>query len=93
MELKLKSGRKLKVKELSLDERDSLLDSVQYDYDDKGNIKSVTMMNTTITKWIRTCIDGDVSDKALMGYTLEERTEIFTKFQSIFILGEEKASK
>ena len=35
--LKLKSGRELKLKEVTLDERDEMLDSVEYDYDDKGN--------------------------------------------------------
>ena len=30
MEIKLKSGRKLKVKNITLDERDGLLDSVVY---------------------------------------------------------------
>ena len=34
MEIKLKSGKKLKVKDISLDERDVLLDSVKYTYND-----------------------------------------------------------
>ena len=93
MEIKLKSGRKLKIKEISLDDRDMLLDSVQYTYNEDGSFQGVTMMNSTMTKWIRTCVDGDTSDKTLLNFTLEERTEVFSKLQSIFTLGEGKASK
>ena len=51
------------------------------------------MMHSTMTKWMRACLDGDTSDKFLMSLSLEEKTEIFTKLQSIFFVGEEKASK
>ena len=93
MEIKLKGGRKLKVKNISLDERDELLDSVKYDYNEDGSMRGVTMMHSTMTKWMRTCLDGDTSDKFLLGLALEEKTEIFTKLQSMFFVGEEKASK
>ena len=39
--LKLKSGREIDIKEISLDERDEMLDSVEYTYDDKGNVTGV----------------------------------------------------
>ena len=93
MEIKLKGGRKLKVKNISLDERDVLLDSVKYDYNEDGTMRGVTMMHSTMTNWMRTCLDGDTSDKFLMSLTLEEKSEIFTKLQSMFFVGEEKASK
>ena len=93
MEIKLKGGRKLKVKNISLDERDDLLDSVKYDYNEDGTMRAVTMMHSTMTKWMRTCLVGDTSDKFLMSLTLEEKSEIFTKLQSMFFVGEEKASK
>ena len=93
MEVKLKSGKKVKVKNISLDERDGLLDSVNYDYNKDGTVKGVVMMYTTMTKWMRTCIDGDVSDKVLLSFTLEEKTDLFTKLQSMFLVGEENASK
>ena len=93
MEIKLKGGRKLKVKNISLDERDVLLDSVKYDYNEDGTMRGVTMMHSTMTNWMRTCLDGDTSDKFLMGLALEEKTEIFTKLQSMFFVGEDKASK
>ena len=92
MNLKLKSGLKLKLKDVSLDERDELLDSIQYETDDKGKIKGVKMMNTTVTKWLRTGIDGDTSDKFLKTLTFEERVEIFTKMQESIMVGEGKAS-
>ena len=93
MEIKLKNGNKVKVKNISLDERDLLLDSVQYDYKEDGTVRSVKMMHTTMTKWLRLCIDGDSSDKALLKFSLEDKTEIFTKLQSLYLVGEEKASK
>ena len=59
--LKLKSGRELKLKELTLDERDEMLDSVEYDYDDKGNVSGVKMMHSTITKWLRFGLNGQAT--------------------------------
>ena len=77
MNIKLETGRKLKIKDVSLDERDELLDSVEYQFDGKGNIKNVKMMNTTITMWLRIGLDGDTSDDFLKSLTFEERTEIY----------------
>ena len=92
MNIKLETGRKLKLKDVTLDERDELLDSVQYEMDSKGKIKGVKMMNTTVTKWLRTGLDGDTSDKFLKTLTFEERTEIFIKMQDGILVGEGKAS-
>ena len=92
MEVKLKSGRKVKVKNITLDERDSLMDSIKYNTVD-GKIESFQMMHSTMTQWMRTCIDGDVSDEILMDFTLEEKTELFVELQNKFLLGEGKASK
>ena len=93
MEFKLESGKKIKLKDVSIDEKDELLDSVEYQYDKKGNPKGMKMMNSTITKWIRTGIDGDTSDKFLKTLTIQERTDIFLKIQEYLLVGEEKASK
>ena len=93
MNIKLETGRKLKLKDVSLDERDELLDSVEYQMDSKGKVKGVKMMNTTVTKWLRSCIDGDTSDKELIKWTLEERTDAFLKIQKELTMGEGKASK
>ena len=93
MELKLESGNKIKLKDVSIDERDEMLDSVEYQYDAKGNPKGMKMMNSTITKWLRLSIDGDTSDKFLKTLTLKDRTDIFVKMQEYLLVGEEKASK
>lgn len=93
MEIKLKSGKKIKLKDVSIDERDEMLDSVEYQYDAKGNPKGMKMMNSTITKWLRLCIDGDTSDEFLKTLTLKDRTDIFVKMQEYLLVGEEKASK
>jgi hypothetical protein len=93
MEFKLESGSKIKLKDVSIDERDEMLDSVEYQYDAKGNPKGMKMMNSTITRWLRLCIDGDTSDKFLKTLTLKDRTDIFVKMQEYLLVGEEKASK
>ena len=93
MEIKLKGGRTFKVKNITLDERDDLLDSVDYEYNNDGSLRGVKMMHSTMTKWLRTCLDGDTSDKFLISLSLDEKTEIFTKLQTFFFVGEEKASK
>ena len=93
MEIKLKSGKKIKLKDVSIDERDEMLDSVEYQYDDKGNAKGMKLMNTTMSKWIRVGVDGDTSDKFLKLLSLEDRTEIFIEMQKYLMVGEEKASK
>ena len=93
MEIKLKSGKKIKLKDVSIDDRDEMLDSVEYQYDTKGNPKGMKMMNSTITKWLRLSIDGDTSDEFLKTLTLEDRTEIFIKMQEYLMVGEDKASK
>jgi len=93
MEFKLKSGKKIKLKEVSIDERDQMLDSVTYEFREDGTVSGVKMMHSTITKWIRIGIDGDTSDEFLKTLTLDDRTEIFTKMQSFYLVGEEKASK
>ena len=93
MEIKLKSGKKIKLKDVSIDDRDEMLDSVEYQYDAKGNAKGMKMMNTTMTKWIRVGVDGDTSVKFLKSLSLEDRTEIFIEMQKYLMVGEDKASK
>ena len=93
MEFKLESGKKIKLKDVSIDERDEMLDSVEYQYDAKGNPKGMKMMNSTITKWLRLSIDGDTSDEFLKTLTLQDRTDVFVKMQEYLLVGEEKASK
>ena len=93
MEFKLESGKKVKLKDVSIDERDEMLDSVEYQYDEKGSPTGVKMMHSTMTKWIRLGVNGDTSDKFLKSLTLSDRTEIFIKMQEYLMVGEGKASK
>ena len=92
MEIKLDSGRKVKIKDVSLDDRDVMLDSVEYQFDAKGNPAGVKMMHSTITKWLRLGLEGDTSDDFIRGLDFEERTQIFLKMQEQLLLGEEKPS-
>jgi hypothetical protein len=51
------------------------------------------MANSTITKWIRTGLDGDTSDEFLKTLSMGDRTDIFLALQEYILVGEEKASK
>ena len=90
--IKLKTGREVDIKDISLDERDEMLDSVEYVYDDKGNVSGVKMMHSTITKWLRFGLNGKADDDYLLGLTFEERTELFLKMQENLLTGEGNAS-
>ena len=90
--LKLKSGREIGIKEISLDERDEMLDSVEYIYDNKGVVSGVKMMHSTITKWIRFGLNGKADDDYILGLSFEERTEIFLAMQEKLLTGEGNAS-
>ena len=92
MEIKLKSGLKVKIKDVSLDERDEMLDGVQYEVDAKGTPTGMKMMHSTITKWIRLGLDGDTSDEFIRKLSFDDRTEIFLKMQENLLMGEDKAS-
>ena len=94
MEVKLKSGRKFKIKgNITLDERDGLMDCVTYEWDQDGNMKGIAAMNSTITKFLRCCVDGDTTDKELLKWSLTDRTDAFLEIQNKLNLGEGKASK
>ena len=90
--IKLKSGREIKIKDVTLDERDQMLDSVEYVYDEKGNISGVKMMHSTITKWLRFSLNGQATDEFILDLTFDERTEIFLKMQEKLLMGEGNAS-
>lgn len=93
MEFKLKSGRKLKTKDISIDERDEMMDSVKWDMDKDGNPTKISMMHSTMTKWLRLGLEGDTSDTFLKTLTFEEKVEIFSVMQNEFMsVGEEKPS-
>ena len=92
MKVKLESGREIELKELSVDERDELLDSVEYE--GTGDSFKVKMMHSTMTKFIRIALKDEVKDSFLMKLSFAEKSEIFNKIQSECMnLGEEEASK
>jgi len=92
MKVKLESGKEIELKDLSVDERDELLDSVKYDMD--GDSVKVKMMHSTMTKFIRIGLKGNITDKFLKELSFADKTEIFNKIQNECMnLGEEKASK
>lgn len=94
MEIKLSDGKKVKLKDLSIDERDELLDSVEYEYTDDNSPSKIKMLHSTMTKFIRIGIDGEVTDEFLKSLSFSDKTDIFTKIQGECMnLGEEEASK
>ena len=92
MKLKLDSGREVKLKDVSLDDRDTMLDKVEYQFKEDGTPNGIKMMHSTITFWLRKALDGDSSDTFIRGLSFEERTQIFLKMQEGLLLGEEKPS-
>ena len=93
MKFELKSGRKLKLKDVSIDEQDEMMDSIEWEMDKDGNPTKIKMMHSTMTKWIRLGLDGDTSDKFLKSLKFEEKVEIFSLMQKEFMSsGEEKPS-
>ena len=92
MKVKLESGKEVRLKDLSVDERDELLDSVSWE--GEGDDLKVVMMHSTMTKFVRIGVDGDTSDEFMKSLTFKDKSEIFTKIQSECMnLGEGKASK
>ena len=90
MKVKLESGREVVFNELTVDERDELLDSVEYD-SSKNGIK-VKMLHSTMTKFIRVAVKGS-NDKFIKSLNFSEKTDIFQKVQGdLMNLGEEEAS-
>ena len=87
-EIKLKSGKVIKIKEFSIDVRDEFLDKVEFVFDVQNKVKGVSAMQKTITHWMRTLIDGDISDDALLKFDMEERGEFFAIVQNKLFLGE-----
>ena len=93
MEIKLENGKKIKLKELTVDEKDSLLDSCEFIYNDKGEYTGMKAVHSTMTKFIRVGIDGDTSDKFISALTFADKTNIFTQMQKFLLEGEGKPSK
>ena len=93
--IKLKSGREVELKDIGLDERDELLDSMaelENVYNSKGDLIAVKSAHKTVTKWMRIFLNGKADDDYILGFTISERTEFFLKMQEKLLMGEESAS-
>ena len=93
MKVKLQSGREIVIEDLSVDERDELMDSVVHNENKDGSYGSLKNPNATMTKFIRAGIKK-ADDKFIKSLTWEEKAEIYQIMQGEYLnLGEEKASK
>jgi hypothetical protein len=90
MKVKLKSGKGIVLNDLTVDERDELLDSVDYDNSDDG--VKIKMVHSTMTKFIRLGVKNS-DDKFIKSLNFADKTEIFQLIQGDLLnLGEEEAS-
>ena len=91
MKVKLESGQEIVIKDLSVDERDELLDDVETETD--GESLKIKAMHSTMTKFIRLGVKK-ADDKFIKSLTFADKTEIFQRMQEEYLnLGEDKASK
>ena len=91
MKVKLESGQEIVIKDLSVDERDELMDNVETESDGDG--LKIKAMHSTMTKFIRLGVEK-ADDKFIKSLTFADKTEIFQIMQEEYLnLGEEKASK
>tara|TARA_R100000808_G_scaffold6966_1_gene20449 strand:+ start:1677 stop:1952 length:276 start_codon:yes stop_codon:yes gene_type:complete len=91
MKVKLQSGKEVMIKDLTVDERDELLDNVETETD--GESIKIKAMHSTMTKFIRMGV-AKADDKFIKSLTFAEKTEIFQVMQEEYLnLGEGEASK
>ena len=99
---KLKSGRKVKIRELSVDKIDELKDIIKMKYHKDGSTV-VENLNVARTGWIRAGLGGGEfknwkpngaypPDSVLKQLSDVEREELFDLVQSSQIMGEEAPS-
>ena len=94
MEVKISKKRTVKLRDLTVDESDELLDLVfgKLQEDGDGGYR-MEAPNSTMTKFIRIGVDGDTSDDFIKGLSMEDKTKIFTEMQKVLNSGEETPSK
>ena len=94
MEVKISNKRTVKLKDLTVDQSDELLDLVFGKIKEDGEGGFVMKApNSTMTKFIRVGVDGDTSDKFIKSLSMEDKTNIFTEIQKVLNSGEEPPSK
>ena len=89
--IKLKSGREIELKELSLDEESEIMDTTRRKVDADGNIVS-EMEYTAMIKFLRMSLNGKSDDKFIKSLSYQEKAEIYNHFQQSVITGEGTAS-
>ena len=102
IEKKLKSGRKIKIKELTVDKIDELKDIIKMKYFKDGS-SVIENLNVARTAWIRAGLSGGEftkwkpngvapPDVVLKQLSDSEREELFDVIQSCQYMGEEDPS-
>ena len=98
--VELKSGRKIELKEMSVDEVDFCSDIAEVVYDDIGEVSTVKGISKTRTAWLRRGIAGgdfkdfSINGKGLVGDTVlkelneAEKNELMVLIQGYQSLGE-----
>jgi len=95
---KLKSGRKVQVKQMSVDQIDECTDIPEIIFED-GSIKTIKNSSKARTQWIRyglgggdfkeyNEVSGRPTDNVIKQLTLEEKDELMTLIQDVQTLGE-----
>ena len=95
---KLKSGRKVQIKQMTVDQIDECTDIPEIIFED-GSIKTIKNSSKARTQWIRyglgggdfkeyNEIAGKPTDDVIKQLTLEEKDELMTLIQDVQTLGE-----
>ena len=89
--IKLKSGREIVIKDISLDEESEIMDTTRRTLDADGNVVS-EMEYTAMIKFLRMSLNGKSDDKFIKSLSYQEKAEIYNHFQQSVITGEGTAS-
>jgi hypothetical protein len=89
-EVTLSSGKKAKVREMSVDDIDYCNDIPQLVYDG-DEVKTIRNLSKARTAWLRKGIE-DCDDKFIKSMSEEDKTELSLKVQEYQNMGEEKPS-
>ena len=108
MEIKLSTGRKLKLKPITRDMKDNISDTIEYNHveDKDGNWQKVDMKapQSMITRWMRELIlggdfkrfttkpNGQPTDEVIDQMNMVERNDFFTEILKAVFGGNEVTS-
>ena len=108
MDIKLSTGRKLKLKPVTRDHKDDIADNIEYNHveDSKGNWQKVDMKapQKMITRWMREFIiggdfkkftttpDGKPTDSVIDEFNITERNDFFSEILKLAFGGNEVPS-